>query len=557
MSNEQLVELKGSHREPVKGAERVRDVDPGEEITVTVYVRRDPTAQPAADPAAEARKRPQDRRYLSPAEVEASFGAAPADLQAVTDYAASKGLRTSAMSPATRSVRISGPAGALGAAFGVELSYVRHGDITYRGRVGPVKVPASLSGVVEAVLGFDNRLIGRSYLRAAQRQTHLALDGPSGGLPPNTYLPPQVAGMYGFPAHYDGTGETVAVFVFNGDIGSGQSAPGGYDLPTLSGYFTNTLGMTVPALTDVVVQGPGNQPGDGKNPNDVTGEVYLDLCVVGSLAPGAKIAVYFTQFTEQGWVDAISQAVADTVNDPSVISISYGNPESDPNGAWTAMAVTQVDQAFQAAAAAGRTICCAAGDSGASDEQNGTGLNVDYPASSQWVLGCGGTRLESSDGTITTEVVWNDLGDGNGATGGGVSVVIQQPSWQSGTQAVPIAGVTAPPAGRGVPDVASLADPETPYVIVGPGGSLQGVGGTSAAAPLWSALISRYNQALGTRVGYLNPLLYSSYSGALRDITSGNNGGYQAGTGWDACTGWGSPGASSLLQAIQQPAPTT
>jgi kumamolisin len=554
---DELVELEGSHRAPVEGAERVGDVASGEEITVTVFVRRDPGAHPVADPRTEAGKRPQDRRYLSPSDLQTSFGAAPADLQAVVDYAESTGLQASAASAARRSVRVTGPAGELGAAFGVELGYVRHGDVTYRGRVGPVKVPASLSGIVEAVLGFDNRPIGRSYLRAAKAGTvplSAGAGGDAGGLPPNTYLPPQVAELYAFPAGYDGTGETVAVFVFNGDIGSGVSAPGGYDPGTSSEYFTQVLGMKAPTLIDVVVQGPGNRPGDGADPNDVSGEVYLDLCVVGSLAPGAKIAVYFTQSSEQGWVEAISQAATDTVNDPSVISISYGNPEDDPRGGWTKMAIKQVNDAFEAAAAAGRTICCAAGDSGAADEPDTTTVHADFPASSPWVLACGGTRLESAGGAICAEVVWNDLADGNGATGGGVSAIFPRPSWQSGTRAVPIAGVLPPPDGRGVPDVASLADPETPYVVVGPDGTLQEAGGTSAAAPLWSALISRFNQALGARVGYLNPLLYTDYSAALRDITGGNNGGYEAGPGWDACTGWGSPGGSSLLQAIQGPA---
>ncbi len=549
--SDELVELEGSHRHPVVGAERVCSVAPGEEMTVTVFVRRNPDARSVADPAAEARKHPRDRRYLSLSEVEASFGAAPADLQAVVDYAESKGLRPGAVSTATRSVRITGSAGALGAAFGVELGYLRHGDVTFRGRVGPVKVPALLSGVVEAVLGFDNRPVGRSYLRTPKAGTaRVRLDAGAEGLLPDTYLPPQVAGLYDFPAHYDGTGETVAVLVFNGDIGSGLSAPGGYDLPTASRYFTQVLGMKAPALTDVVVQGPGNQPGDGTNPYDVSGEVYLDLCIAGSLAPGAKIAVYFTQLTEQGWVEAISRAVTDTVNHPSVISISYGAPEDDP-GTWTKMAIKQLNDAFEAAAAAGLTICCAAGDSGAADEPDTTMVHADFPASSPWVLACGGTRLESAEGAISAEVVWNHLADGNGATGGGVSAVFPRPSWQSGTQAVPLAGVVPPPDGRGLPDVASLADPETPFVVAGPGGTLQAGGGTSAAAPLWAALISRLNQALGARVGYLNPLLYSDYSGALRDITSGDNGGYQATPGWDACTGWGSPVGSSLLQAMQ------
>jgi kumamolisin len=277
----------------------------------------------------------------------------------------------------------------------------------------------------------------------------------------------------------------------------------------------------------------------------------LDLCVVGSLAPKAKIAVYFTEFTEQGWVDAISAAVTDTANDPSVISISYGNPEDDARrGLWTAMAVTQVNRAFQLAAAAERTICCAAGDDGSADERGTNAVHADFPASSPWVLGCGGTRLESANNAITREVVWNDLADGNGATGGGVSKIFPVPVWQQGANVPPARGTQH--TGRGVPDVAACADPETPFVVVSPNGRLGGVGGTSAAAPLWSALIARLNQALGVRVGYLNPLLYSKLSsGVLRDITEGNNGAYNAGPGWDPCTGLGVPGATTLLNGLQ------
>lgn len=90
------------------------------------------------------------------------------------------------MSKVKRSVRVTGPAGALGAAFGVELGYFQHGNLSYRGRVGPVKVPASLSGIVEAVIGFDNRPIGRSYLRPAPAEAHRSFDTSAGGLPPNT-----------------------------------------------------------------------------------------------------------------------------------------------------------------------------------------------------------------------------------------------------------------------------------------------------------------------------------------------------------------------------------
>jgi kumamolisin len=555
---EEMVPIAGSTRHPLVGAESIASVGPDEQMTATVYVRPNPAA-PALDLEAEAAKLPQARHYMSPEEIETNFGADPKDLEAVANFAEANDLQVTSKEVATRSVKLAGTAAAFAKAFGVDLSVWRHEGIEYRGRVGEIHVPAALAPIVEAVLGLDNRPIGRPYLRSAgvalteaTLQAEVALQQQGLQLPPNTYLPPTVGQLYGFPAAFNGQGETVAVFVFNGQIGSSsQSAPGGYDPALLNAYFSKLLDMAPPALTDVVVHGPGNQPGNGSNAEDVSGEVYLDLCVVGSLAPGARIVVYFTEFTEQGWVDAVSHAVTDTVNDPSVLSISYGNPEDDPrHGLWTEMAVQQVNRAFQAAAAAGRTICCAAGDDGATDEPGTEQVHADFPASSPWVLACGGTRLTATGTTIQSEVVWNDLQAGHGATGGGISKLFAVPNWQQHANVPPAHGTQH--HGRGVPDVSSLADPETPFVVVGPDGKAAGVGGTSAAAPLWASLVARLNQALGTRVGYLNPLLYTRCAdGVLRDITQGNNGVYPAEVGWDACTGLGSPDATRLLGALQ------
>jgi hypothetical protein len=155
---------------------------------------------------------------------------------------------------------------------------------------------------------------------------------------------------------------------------------------------------------------------------------------------------------------------------------------------------------------------------------------------------------------ISSEVVWNDLADNAGATGGGVSRLFPLPSWQAHA-GVPANADGSGKTGRGVPDVSSLADPETPFAVLGPDGRISGVGGTSAAAPLWSALVARLNQATGARLGYFNAELYSRLGGALHDITSGNNGGgniagYSAKIGWDACTGWGRPDGARLLAAL-------
>lgn len=149
-----------------------------------------------------------------------------------------------------------------------------------------------------------------------------------------------------------------------------------------------------------------------------------------------------------------------------MISISYGNPEDDPQGAWTSMGVQLVNQAFQAAAAKGITICCAAGDDGSSD-QVASGAHVDFPASSPIVLGVGGTKLVASNSTslaIASETVWNETLQNEGATGGGVSAVFTRPDYQNTVDVPPSAN---PPhnIGRGVPDVAAVADPVTGVVV--------------------------------------------------------------------------------------------
>lgn len=163
------------------------------------------------------------------------------------------------------------------------------------------------------------------------------------------------------------------------------------------------------------------------------------------------------------------------------------------------------------------------------------------------MLGCGGTRLTISGGAISSEQAWNELTSSEGATGGGVSEFFALPSFQ-GSANVP----KAPNGfvGRGVPDVAGDADPESGYNVLVDGDQTV-IGGTSAVAPLWAGLLARINQSLGTNVGYVNPLLYAaSVEKTLHDITAGNNGNYSAGPGWDACTGLGTPNGAALLAAL-------
>ncbi len=567
-----MVVLPGSTRHAVPQAKLLKKSDPKSTIQVSIYVRRNPTppGKSLALLGDMNNKLPQQRSYVNDAQFDETFGAAQEDLDKVSAWAKSAGLAVVDSSVSMRRVLVKGTIANISRAFGVELNDYEHPETgEFRGRQGEIHIPVNLAGIITGVFGLDTRHVGRPRIRKGnaqpvdidELQTVAARGKARAGahaLPatpyPGTFFPPQVAELYNYPTNLTGSGQNVAIFAFNG---TGPDPHGGYNLASLKTYFEKILGGTTPAIQDVVVQGPGNDPGPDSQSSsqngDATGEVMLDMCVVGSVAPGANIFMYFTEFTSQGWLDGLNQAITDT-NKIGVISISYGNPEDDPDGAWTAMGVQQVNQVFEAASAKGITICCASGDDGSSDQVS-TGAHVDFPASSPFVLGVGGTKLVASSGTpqtIASEVVWNETMQSEGATGGGVSAVFTKPSYQNTVNVPPSAN---PPhsIGRGVPDVAAVADPETGVVVMHVDGKqLEPIGGTSAAAPMWAALVARLNQGLAANSGFLNTLIYASQfpKNAFHDITSGNNGAYKASTGWDACTGFGTPDGEAMLQAL-------
>lgn len=562
------IAIRSSARKSVPNARLLRKSDPEATIKVSIFARQNPSPKPEVLARANAIKNQAvaHRSYLSSAEFDDLYGAAPADLYAIESFAKEQGLKVIDSSVSKRRVLVEGKIADVERAFGTQLNEFDHPKLgRFRGREGELEVPAALLSVIASVEGLDTRPVGRPRRVRTRFAPSVLPQGRTTAFTtkwPGTFFPTELAGLYDFPGEYDGTGQNLAIFAFNG--GETPDPRGGYSAPALKTYFETVLKRTTPTITDVVVQGPGNDPGpDSPQSNkkgDATGEVMLDLCVAGALLPKAHVFVYFTEFSSQGWTEALQQAITDS-NQISVISISYGNPEDDPDGLWTASSVTLVNQSFEAAASRGITVCVASGDDGSMDDSS-SGAHADFPASSPWVLGVGGTSLKATQGAnpqIASEVVWNDLDMPRpaGAGGGGVSSIFPLPSYQNGAGVPPSAN---PPhhIGRGVPDVAAVADPYTGVVVMHiTGKALEPIGGTSASAPLWASLIVRINQALGTRVGFLNPTLYASCArGVLNDITVGNNGAYPAKTGWDACTGFGSPDGNRLLHALQNaPAP--
>lgn len=501
------VNIPDSERQPPRH-ERLGPAQPAAEVTVSVYLRG-----PEAPPGTLARE-----------EFASSFGATEEDIAALGRFAAEYGLQVGDVDRGRRRVELTGSVADLAAAFGTELALYRtpEGHL-YRGRVGALSLPQELDGIVTGVFGLDERPQAEPHFRPRANARA-------------QYTPPQVAGAYGFPAGLSGSGECVAIV----ELG------GGFRDDDLTAYFSS-LGLAVPAVTAVSVDGGQNAPGQPSSPD---GEVMLDIEVIGGVAPGAAIAVYFAPNTDQGFIDAVTSAAHDTAHRPSVISISWGSAEST----WTAQSMNQMEQAFAAAAAMGVTVTVAAGDNGSTDGVTDGLQHVDFPASAPHALGCGGTHLGLSGGQIGAEIVWND-GPGQGATGGGVSDVFAIPSYQQ-LAGVPSSANPGGRIGRGVPDIAGNADPDSGYTVRVDGETVP-IGGTSAVAPLWAGLVALLNEGLGRPVGWFQPFLYSSAaSSGLRDIVEGSNGAYSARPGWDPCTGLGSPIGAALLAALRSAKPS-
>jgi len=518
--------LNGSDRQPLPGARAVGKADPSERLEVSVILRHN-----AGDALREKLRRlaTGDRSggHIEREDFAKQFGARQADIDAVKKFATAHGLAVVEADTARRTVVLSGTVSSFNEAFGVELQQFEHAGGSYRGRTGPIHLPDELKDSVEAVLGLDNRPAAKPHFRNRPAPGNVHWHANSGAA--TSFTPTGLASLYGFPAG-NGQGECVAII----ELG------GGYRTADLQAYFTG-LGLNpMPKVSAVSVDhGKNHATGD---PNGPDGEVMLDIEVVGAIAPAADIVVYFAPNTDAGFLDAITKAIHDTTNRPSVISISWGGPES----AWTAQAMTAFDNAFQSAAALGITVCVASGDNGSSDGATDGQDHVDFPASSANVLACGGTSLQASSGTISSEVVWNDGANG-GAGGGGVSGVFALPAWQAGLSVVK-GGQTTKLTMRGVPDVSGDADPYTGYNVRIDGTNTV-IGGTSAVAPLWAGLIARINAVKGGPVGLVNPLLYAAPN-AMRDITQGNNGDFAAAGGWDACTGLGSPNGARIGAAL-------
>ena len=519
--------LQGSARAMAPGARVVGKPGPAERVEALLVLS--PAEPLSGQVNAVVAAHPAERKPLSASDYERRFGASQDALSGVRAFAREFGLTIDEEDLRRRIVRVSGTVEQMQHAFGVTLETHEAAGRTFRARTGTISLPTELMPHVQAVLGLDQRPQARPHSRIKPRVANVG------------HRPQDIAQLYGFPSG-TGAGQTVSLIELGGNFGPA-------DLAT---YFKD-VGVTSPPIVSAVNVTNNPEP-YGTDPG-ADGEVMLDIEVVGAIAPGAHIQVYFADNTDAGFYDAASRAVHD--GKTNVVSISWGGPEET----FTDQSRTAWDQLGQAAALLDVTLLAASGDDGASDErQNGDGQrHVDFPSSAPHVIGCGGTRLDAAGGTIGTEVVWNESALSEGSTGGGASTVFPVPSYQTGCQAEPGKALTT----RGVPDVAGNADPETGYVTRADGANGM-TGGTSAVAPLWAAFSAILNQNLGKPIGFFTPFAYTAKSlrPLFHDITSGDNSyngvtGFSAHAGWDACTGLGSPDGAQWLTALKGSAGAT
>jgi kumamolisin len=534
------VSLAGSERSAARGARLAGPADPGEVLTVSVRVRRPPGAPELPDFTSSA-ERGRRRAHLSREEMAARYGALRADLDQVASFGQAHGLAVVESSGARRTVRLQGTVEQLSRAFAVELGYYESaadGGERYRGREGQVHVPGDLAGVVEGVFGLDNRRMAR---RPVTGKADTAGTAGAPGEPTGALTPAQVAKLYNFPQG-GASGQAIGLLEFGG----------GYRPSDISSYFSQ-LNLPVPKVTTVPVDGKTNSPSQPPTADDEA--VTLDIDVAGAVAQGADIAVYFAPQNEQGMIDAITSAIYDPVNEPTVLSIGWGQAELT----WTTAAILTMTQSFQEAAGMGVTVLAASGDTGSEGGVPDGKAHAMYPASDPYVTGCGGTVGQLAGNGTFSESTWNIGGSapGAGATGGGVSDVFGLPDFQVNA-GVPQSANGDGRVGRGVPDVAGNAASAGGYVIYVDGSAVSQYG-TNLVAPLYAGLVAIINTYLGTTVGCLNPVLYQPQDAPVFNnihdgVSNAFNGapGYTSVTGWNACTGWGSIDGTGLRFTVGQ-----
>ena len=542
------VKLYKSKRRQPHGTRALKAPIADEQIHVTVAVRPASSEQMRQKAINElAANLPQNRHHLDLTEFTKLHGAMDEDLALVKRFADENGLRVVQIKKQNRCVVLKGSISEFNRAFNINLKMFTHAGSEYRSHSEDIQIPANLKGIVQGVLGLENRnLMEHHTFVAKQDAVHHV-------------RPAEVMKAYNFPTDVNGEGQRIALI----ELG------GGFHQTDITEYF-RTNQIPTPKINVIEIDGQRNNPASANSINKVlelmgisddrkkaistmdpselahamwTIESTLDIQLAGAFANASEIHVYFAPNNAQGKYHALTSALTNTKHQPTIISCSWGAVEED----LPLDVVHILNQVLQDAALRGITVCFSTGDKGDDPGRNGK-PRAHFPATSPYVLSCGGTHWITRPRKIN-EVVWNEaLPKYVVQSGGGVSTVFKEPDWQATAKVK----LKTEKRGRGVPDVSAKADIESGYSMRIAGQDIT-MGGTSAAAPMWAGLIARMNQKLGCRIGYLTPLLYQkNFSESFTDITKGRNGThFKAGPGWDPCTGWGTPNGKKLFAALK------
>lgn len=444
---------------------------------------------------------------------------ATTSVQSIAEYYRNKGFK---VDQRKIDVRLTGTVEQLQQIFQTQFHYHSWRNSRYYSNDSDITVPSELD--IVGVLGLDNFPIFKPHCSKADSccDTYHSSVRPmsvpirhfdsNSFIQPNaaasSFLPTQVASIYSFPGNR-GAGQTIGIIELGGM----------FSQTDLNTYFSHFSLGTAPTVSVHLVDG-ATQVND-----DATFEVALDVDVIAAIVPDATIQIYFGPNSMVGFYNAIYEAGQN--ND--IVSISWGLDEA----AFLSASgfVNSYQSLFNSL---GVTILVSSGDNG-STGLTGSGFHVSFPASVPSCLSCGGTTLSYDLGsnTFLGETAWS-------GSGGGYSIFYSRPSYQDGIVSS---------SKRGQPDICGNANPSTGYIVRN--GGYYVIGGTSAVSPLWAALIAQINYITGTPMGICNQTLYSLSSAVYRDVTSGNNGGFTASTGWDAVTGLGAPHGDLILAAIR------
>ena len=481
----------------------------------------------------------QYHHWLTPKEFTAKFGPTEEDYQAVIAFAKANGFTITATHRNRTLVDVRGSVADIERTFRVTLRTYQHPTQARKFYAPDVEPSVDLTAPVLHVAGLNNYKLPHPLSVRATPESKVAPASGSG--PSGSYMGNDFRSAYAPGVALDGSGQMVGLVELDG-----------YDASDITSY-ENQGGLPHVPLKNVLLGGFSGTPTADA---DQVQEVSLDIEMAVSMAPGLSQVIVYEAPNDSAFTgDVLNQIAMDNLAKQISCSWEIGD---DPT----------FDQIYQQYAAQGQSFFQASGDNGAFTSLWFGQQQADSP----YITLVGGTTLTTGPaGSWQSETVWNwNVGTGvdatDGASGGGISVNYPIPTWQQGIATGSNQGSSS---SRNVPDVAMVAD--SVYVISDNGNVATDIGGTSCAAPLWAgftALVNQQGEAGGLpTVGFINPAIYAigegvTYASCFHDITSGNNethfspSQFSAASGYDLCTGWGTPNGSGLINALTRSACT-